>query len=75
MECWRLRGRGWRRGESRARKAGRRGPIMGRNVGSSSVQVARGIGGGFVRSTAFEVLSRAGFVARGLIYGVSYRRI
>jgi hypothetical protein len=48
---------------------------MGRNVGSSSVQVARGIGGGFVRSTAFEVLSRAGFVARGLIYGVSYRRI
>jgi hypothetical protein len=43
---------------------------MARNVGSSSVQVARGIGGGFVRSTAFEVLSRAGFVARGLIYGI-----
>jgi uncharacterized protein DUF1206 len=43
---------------------------MARNVGSSSVQVVRGIGGGFVRSTAFEVLSRAGFVARGLIYGI-----
>lgn len=43
---------------------------MTRNVGSAPVQAARGIGGGFVRSTSFEVLSRAGFVARGLIYGI-----
>jgi Domain of Unknown Function (DUF1206) len=43
---------------------------MARNVGSAPVQAARGIGGGFVRSTVFEVLSRAGFVARGLIYGI-----
>jgi hypothetical protein len=28
------------------------------------------MGGDFVHSTAFEVLSRAGFVARGLIYGI-----
>ena len=41
-----------------------------RNVDSAPVRAARGIGGGFVRSTAFEVLSRAGFVARGLIYGI-----
>jgi len=43
---------------------------MARNVGSAPVQAARGIGGGFVRSTSFEALSRAGFVARGLIYGI-----
>jgi hypothetical protein len=43
---------------------------MARNVGPTSVQAARGIGGGFVRSPPFEVLSRAGFVARGLIYGI-----
>ena len=43
---------------------------MARNVGSAPVQAARGIGGGFVRSRSFEVLSRAGFVARGLIYGI-----
>ena len=43
---------------------------MARNVRPAPVQAARGIGGGFVRSTAFEVLSRAGFVARGLIYGI-----
>lgn len=43
---------------------------MARDVGSAPVQSARGIGGGFVRSRSFEVLSRAGFVARGLIYGV-----
>ena len=43
---------------------------MERNVDSAPVRAARGIGGGFVRSTAFEVLSRAGFVARGLIYGI-----
>jgi hypothetical protein len=43
---------------------------MARDVGSGSVKAARSIGDGFVRSTAFEVLSRAGFVARGLIYGI-----
>ena len=43
---------------------------MARIVGSAPVQSARGIGGDFVHSTAFEVLSRAGFVARGLIYGI-----
>ena len=34
------------------------------------VQAARGAGEGFVHSRAFEVLSRAGFVARGLVYGI-----
>jgi hypothetical protein len=43
---------------------------MTRIVGSASVRSARGVGGGFVRSTAFETLSRAGFVARGVVYGV-----
>ena len=43
---------------------------MAGTLGSSPVQAARGVGGGFVRSTAFAVLSRAGFVARGLIYGI-----
>jgi hypothetical protein len=43
---------------------------MARTIGSSPVQVARGAGRGFVYSRTFEVLSRAGFVARGLIYGI-----
>jgi hypothetical protein len=43
---------------------------MARIVGSAPLQAARGISGGFVHSTAFEVLSRAGFVARGLVYGI-----
>ena len=43
---------------------------MARTVGTSPVQTARGAGRGFVRSDAFEVLSRAGFVARGLIYAL-----
>jgi Domain of Unknown Function (DUF1206) len=50
-------------------KLGRRPPIMTRTVGSA-VQTARGVGGGFVHSRAFEALSRAGFVARGLVYGI-----
>jgi Domain of Unknown Function (DUF1206) len=37
---------------------------------SPPVQAARGAGEGFVHSRAFEVLSRAGFVARGLVYGI-----
>ena len=37
---------------------------------SSPLRVARGAGGSFVYSTTFEVLSRIGFVARGLIYGI-----
>jgi hypothetical protein len=57
------------RGEWRAPKVGRRA-LVARNVGPAPVQTARGIGGGFVHSTAFEVLSRGGFVARGLIYGI-----
>ena len=36
----------------------------------SPVHAAKGAGRDFVHSTAFEVLSRAGFVARGLIYGI-----
>ena len=43
---------------------------MARTVGSASVQTARDISGGFVHSKAFETVSRAGFVARGVIYGV-----
>jgi hypothetical protein len=43
---------------------------MARSLGTAPVQAARGVGGGFVRSRAFAVLSRAGFVARGLIYGI-----
>ena len=43
---------------------------MARTLGTAPVQAARGVGGGFVRSKAFAVLSRAGFVARGLIYGI-----
>ena len=36
----------------------------------SPVREARSAGEGFVRTRVFEVLSRAGFVARGLVYGV-----
>ena len=61
---------GRRCGEGARRKWVDVGPIMARNVGSAPVQAARGIGEGFVRSKAFEVLSRARFVARGLIYGI-----
>jgi hypothetical protein len=43
---------------------------MPRMPDSTPVQAARGAGRDFVHSTAFEVLSRAGFVARGLIYGI-----
>lgn len=43
---------------------------MSRISGSTPVHTARGRGADFVHSTAFEVLSRAGFVARGLIYGI-----
>jgi hypothetical protein len=37
---------------------------------SHPVRAARSAGEGVVRSTGFELLSRAGFVARGLIYGI-----
>ena len=37
---------------------------------STSVDRARSVGDGFVNSRVFEVISRAGFVARGLIYGI-----
>jgi hypothetical protein len=43
---------------------------MARTVDTSPVRTARGAGRDFVHSTTFEVLSRAGFVARGLIYGI-----
>src|SRR5262245_1500618 len=43
---------------------------MARTATTSPVRTARGAGQGFVRSRTFEVLSRAGFVARGLIYGI-----
>ena len=43
---------------------------MARTVDPSPAQLARGVGHGFANSTGFEVLSRAGFVARGLIYGI-----
>ena len=36
----------------------------------SPVREARSAGEGFVRTRIFEVLSRAGFVARGLVYGL-----
>ena len=36
----------------------------------ATLRGARGAGEGFVRTTAFEVLSRAGFVARALVYGI-----
>src|SRR6476619_2311039 len=44
--------------------------VVARNMDSAPVQAVRGISGGFVRSPAFAVLSRAGFVARGSIYGI-----
>ncbi len=37
---------------------------------TAALDSARITGGDFVRSRAFELLSRAGFVARGLIYGI-----
>jgi hypothetical protein len=43
---------------------------MTRLPDSTPVQAARGAGRDFVYSTTFEVLSRAGFVARGLIYAI-----
>ena len=43
---------------------------MARTADPSPAQLARSAGNGFASSTAFEVLSRAGFVARGLIYGI-----
>lgn len=43
---------------------------MAHGVDTSPVHAARGAGRGFVHSRAFEVLSRAGFVARGLIYAI-----
>ena len=43
---------------------------MARTVDPSPAQLARGVGQGFATSTGFEVLSRAGFVARGVIYGI-----
>jgi hypothetical protein len=43
---------------------------MSGTPGSSTVHVARSAGEGIARSTWFEWLSRAGFVARGLIYGI-----
>ena len=39
-------------------------------LADSPVHAAKGAGRDFVYSTTFEVLSRAGFVARGLIYGI-----
>jgi Domain of Unknown Function (DUF1206) len=36
----------------------------------ATLREARGAGEGFVHTTAFEVLSRAGFVARALVYGI-----
>jgi hypothetical protein len=36
----------------------------------AALREARGAGEGFVRTPAFEVLSRAGFVARALVYGI-----
>ena len=43
---------------------------MAHGFDTSPVHTARGAGRGFVHSRAFEVLSRAGFVARGLIYAI-----
>jgi Domain of Unknown Function (DUF1206) len=43
---------------------------MVRPADPSPAHLARSAGRGFASSTAFEVLSRAGFVARGLIYGI-----
>jgi hypothetical protein len=43
---------------------------MAHGVDTSPVHAARGAGRGVVHSRAFEVLSRGGFVARGLIYAI-----
>ncbi len=43
---------------------------MARIADSSPLQAARSAGGSFVHSKTFEVLSRGGFVARGLVYGL-----
>jgi uncharacterized protein DUF1206 len=43
---------------------------MSDTPGTGTVHVARSAGEGVARSTGFEWLSRAGFVARGLIYGI-----
>lgn len=43
---------------------------MARIADSSPLQAARSAGGSFVHSRTFEVLSRGGFVARGLVYGL-----
>jgi hypothetical protein len=40
------------------------------NYSRTSRSLAKGAGKSFVQSSAFEVLSRAGFVARGLVYGI-----
>src|SRR5579863_3971115 len=37
---------------------------------SSAAGAVRGAGNGFVRSRLFAVLARAGFVSRGLVYGI-----
>src|SRR5258708_30783158 len=37
---------------------------------SSATGAVRGAGSGFVHSRLFEVLARAGFIARGLVYGI-----
>jgi hypothetical protein len=43
---------------------------MSDTPGSGTVRVARSAGEGVARSSGFEWLSRAGFVARGLIYAI-----
>jgi Domain of Unknown Function (DUF1206) len=40
------------------------------NSTNNGLQAARGAGNDVVNSTAFEVLARAGFVARGLVYAI-----
>jgi hypothetical protein len=47
-----------------------KGVLMSALHTSEAGSAARGAGEGFVRSTAFEVLARAGFVARGLVYAI-----
>lgn len=43
---------------------------MDSSTATDSLAAARQAGEGVVRSSAFEVLGRAGFVARGLVYGI-----
>ena len=45
-------------------------PMMRTDHTISPVLEARSAGEGFVQTRAFEVLSRAGFVARGVVYGI-----